>query len=108
MRGAICVRYVYQARGKRRRRGGRSIGGCDEIYCWELKFQKSMRVDPDACNTLQRKFRNCLPLFAVAITIQSGEVSERLKELASKASVGETQPGVRIPPSPPGISPLIG
>src|SRR6185437_6638219 len=30
-----------------------------------------------------------------------GEVSERLKELASKASVGETQPWVRIPPSPP-------
>src|ERR1700751_540791 len=30
-----------------------------------------------------------------------GEVSERLKELASKASVGETQPWVRTPPSPP-------
>src|SRR5579859_5019102 len=30
-----------------------------------------------------------------------GEVSERLKELASKASVGESQPWVRIPPSPP-------
>jgi hypothetical protein len=30
-----------------------------------------------------------------------GEVSERLKELASKASVGETLPWVRIPPSPP-------
>jgi hypothetical protein len=28
-------------------------------------------------------------------------VSERSKELASKASVGETQPWVRIPPSPP-------
>jgi hypothetical protein len=28
-------------------------------------------------------------------------VSERLKELASKASVGETQPWVQIPPSPP-------
>jgi hypothetical protein len=44
-----------------------------------------------------------LPLSAVAVTIQSGEVSERLNELASKASVGETQPGVRIPPSPPGL-----
>ena len=33
-----------------------------------------------------------------------GEVSERLKELASKASVGETQPWVRIPPSPPLLS----
>src|SRR5277367_7055212 len=30
-----------------------------------------------------------------------GEVSERLKELASKASVGETRPWVQIPPSPP-------
>ena len=30
-----------------------------------------------------------------------GEVSERLKELASKASVGEILPWVRIPPSPP-------
>src|SRR6202166_5269331 len=30
-----------------------------------------------------------------------GEVSERLKELASKASVGETLPWVQIPPSPP-------
>ena len=30
-----------------------------------------------------------------------GEVSERLKELASKASVGGTLPWVRIPPSPP-------
>jgi hypothetical protein len=28
-------------------------------------------------------------------------VSERLKELASKASVGEILPWVRIPPSPP-------
>jgi hypothetical protein len=32
-----------------------------------------------------------------------GEVSERLKELASKASVGETRPWVQIPPSPPTI-----
>jgi hypothetical protein len=30
-----------------------------------------------------------------------GEVSERLKELASKASVGEILPWVQIPPSPP-------
>jgi hypothetical protein len=33
--------------------------------------------------------------------INRGEVSERLKELASKASVGETLPWVQIPPSPP-------
>jgi hypothetical protein len=32
---------------------------------------------------------------------RDGEVSERLKELASKASVGEILPWVRIPPSPP-------
>ena len=31
----------------------------------------------------------------------SGEVSEWLKEHAWKACVGETQPWVRIPPSPP-------
>src|SRR6266478_9445516 len=30
-----------------------------------------------------------------------GEVTERLKVLASKASVGETPPWVQIPPSPP-------
>src|SRR5580704_14132753 len=30
-----------------------------------------------------------------------GEVSERFKEHAWKACVGETQPWVRIPPSPP-------
>jgi hypothetical protein len=30
-----------------------------------------------------------------------GEVSERLKEPASKAGVGETRPWVQIPPSPP-------
>src|SRR5580658_10975439 len=30
-----------------------------------------------------------------------GEVSERYKEHAWKACVGETQPWVRIPPSPP-------
>src|SRR5437879_13628510 len=32
-----------------------------------------------------------------------GEVAERLKALASKASVRETVPWVRIPPSPPVI-----
>jgi hypothetical protein len=36
--------------------------------------------------------------------IQSrGEVTERFKVLASKASVRETVPWVRIPPSPPEI-----
>jgi hypothetical protein len=33
--------------------------------------------------------------------IKSGEVSERLKELASKASSPVTGSGVQIPPSPP-------
>src|SRR5712692_1074342 len=33
--------------------------------------------------------------------LPSEEVSERLKEHAWKACVGETQPWVRIPPSPP-------
>ena len=33
--------------------------------------------------------------------IKNGEVSERFKEHAWKACVGETQPWVRIPPSPP-------
>jgi hypothetical protein len=33
--------------------------------------------------------------------IDRGEVTERLKVLASKASVGETPPWVQIPPSPP-------
>jgi hypothetical protein len=33
--------------------------------------------------------------------LRHGEVSERFKEHAWKACVGETQPWVRIPPSPP-------
>ena len=36
---------------------------------------------------------------------QCGEVTERFKVLASKASVRETVPWVRIPPSPPESSP---
>ena len=32
---------------------------------------------------------------------RNGEVSERFKEHAWKACVGETQPWVQIPPSPP-------
>ena len=34
-------------------------------------------------------------------TLRSGGVSERPKERASKARVGETQPWVQIPPPPP-------
>src|SRR5712692_2351334 len=37
--------------------------------------------------------------------LPSEEVSERLKEHAWKACVGETQPWVRIPPSPPSSLP---
>ena|GEM_PF-2065879 len=33
--------------------------------------------------------------------VSSGGVSERPKERASKARVGETQPWVQIPPPPP-------
>jgi hypothetical protein len=40
----------------------------------------------------------CLREFA---KLRSGEVTERFKVLASKASVRGTVPGVRIPPSPP-------
>ena len=35
------------------------------------------------------------------LTFENGEVSEWFKEHAWKACVGETQPWVRIPPSPP-------
>src|ERR1700758_4101808 len=38
---------------------------------------------------------------------RQGEVSEWLKEHAWKACVGETQPWVRIPPSPPYSFPLV-
>src|ERR1700741_1409891 len=38
---------------------------------------------------------------SVTIGNSRGEVTERLKVLASKASVRETVPWVRIPPSPP-------
>jgi hypothetical protein len=36
-------------------------------------------------------------------SLEYGEVAERLKALASKASVLERVPGVQIPPSPPGF-----
>jgi hypothetical protein len=38
--------------------------------------------------------------------LRHGEVSERFKEHAWKACVGETQPWVQIPPSPPYLSNL--
>jgi uncharacterized protein len=52
------------------------------------------------------KFATRLPLFHCFATLlkffhSNGEVSERFKEHAWKACVGETQPWVRIPPSPP-------
>jgi hypothetical protein len=40
--------------------------------------------------------------------VPSGEVSERFKEHAWKACVGEIQPWVRIPPSPPFFQQLAG
>src|ERR1700693_1989619 len=41
------------------------------------------------------------PINLLRFWIISGEVSERFKEHAWKACVGETQPWVQIPPSPP-------
>ena len=51
----------------------------------------------------QRRTRVCRPGFNLLGFWSSvgGEVSERFKEHAWKACVGETQPWVRIPPSPP-------
>ncbi len=45
-------------------------------------------------------FRKSTRLIFCGIVI-SGGVSERPKERASKARVGETQPWVQIPPPPP-------
>ncbi len=46
---------------------------------------------------------NLLGFLSRLLAHQRGEVSERFKEHAWKACVGETQPWVRIPPSPPYI-----
>jgi hypothetical protein len=42
-------------------------------------------------------------LFFIVVNNDGGGVSERPKERASKARVGETQPWVQIPPPPPRI-----
>src|SRR5258708_20510741 len=54
-------------------------------------------------STIDAAWSECIGgLRIVCYDYQScGEVSERLKELASKASVGGTLPWVQIPPSPP-------
>jgi hypothetical protein len=44
-----------------------------------------------------------LELRALSRIVAHGGVSERPKERASKARVGETQPWVQIPPPPPFI-----
>jgi hypothetical protein len=46
-----------------------------------------------------------VPWFWFTLGLPRGEVSEWLKEHAWKACVGETQPWVRIPPSPPSSLP---
>ena len=48
----------------------------------------------------------CLPFVLVCLGSSHGEVSERFKEHAWKACVGETRPWVRIPPSPPSLFPF--
>ncbi len=53
------------------------------------------------CTITKELFRKSTHLIFCGIVI-SGGVSERPKERASKARVGETQPWVQIPPPPPG------
>ncbi len=65
-----------------------------QAKAWRLKAA-SERRDSSCCE-------RCKRLLSYGNQSQRrGEVSERLKELASKASVGGTLPWVRIPPSPP-------
>ena len=45
-----------------------------------------------------------LEVLTTSRIVAHGGVSERPKERASKARVGETQPWVQIPPPPPQIS----
>ena len=47
-----------------------------------------------------KNFLNSLGIEIVWGIVASGGVSERPKERASKARVGETQPWVQIPPPP--------
>src|SRR5580704_1421927 len=50
-----------------------------------------------------RRLPLCLHFVTLLKARRRGEVSERFKEHAWKACVGETLPWVRIPPSPPGL-----
>ena len=76
------------------------------IEMWPQKCSKpSPSVQPRI--TTSARFGICVDLVSSPVTIlldcfySRGEVSERFKEHAWKACVGETQPWVRIPPSPP-------
>ena len=55
-------------------------------------------VDEDVRCATEKILLNCLGSIA---RLACGEVSERFKEHAWKACVGEILPWVRIPPSPP-------
>src|SRR3984885_3526438 len=70
-------------------------GGVNTIPSPLIRYSKPAHTRPDLHT---RRGLWALSRFA---KLRRGEVSEWLKELASKASVGETQPWVRIPPSPP-------
>src|SRR5882724_6098667 len=71
-------------------------------------FLNAARPRADRAFLLSSRWRcgpEALPIFAALCYDNHhscrGEVTERLKVLASKASVRETVPWVRIPPSPP-------
>src|SRR5579862_284556 len=72
----------------------------------EKLFTKFSRLARICCRRTELAVA-ALPGFRQFVTlleaIPCGEVSERFKEHAWKACVGETQPWVRIPPSPPEI-----
>jgi hypothetical protein len=55
------------------------------------------------CSAIKRVLRRTAPVKVGLLSriVAHGGVSERPKERASKARVGETQPWVQIPPPPP-------
>jgi hypothetical protein len=66
------------------------------------KNQKSLRWrDGGKSEVTPKSISGTHGEYANLIDNKNGEVSERFKEHAWKACVGETQPWVRIPPSPP-------
>src|SRR6202022_3080962 len=70
--------------------------------CKDMRQQLYTPTPRARCQRHTRHPTTLLSKRSVCYDYQSrGEVSERLKELASKASVGEILPWVQIPPSPP-------